>query len=241
VELDALQDAEDIALAERLAGLRETPTPQARARIMSAVRSAATPATLPRRRAGWRGRLVATAVAMSAALIGGTVAAFAASANALPDSPAYAVRVAGENVRLALADVHTKEHLRGEFAKARLRQFGQLHPGEQQAGQTLLRDARRYVDQAENDINKLSAREQDDVRKEINDLQNQEQQDERQSGPTGGGESSPGPGSRPNGGSSEPQAPSPGQSPSGFSSNSRGGNSSPDPSDQETDTHAGTH
>jgi hypothetical protein len=95
------------------------------------------------------------------------------------------------NVRLALSDVRAKEHLRSKFVRERLRQFGQLQSGDHQAGQTLLRDAKEYIDQAERDVNNLSGSERDEIKGNIDNLQNQEQQDERQTDQTDNDQSTP--------------------------------------------------
>lgn len=190
MELEDELATEDLELAARLFGLRRNPSTEARARIIAAVRSAAGPAITVPHRPAWRRRTATMAMGVTAVLAGSSVAAFAATADATPGSPAYAVRVAGEDLRLAVADPRGKEYLRSQFAQGRLRQFGRPGAGGHEAGLTLLRDAKTYLEQAAKGIKTVSGDEREQIDAEIHNLQREEQRDEGQINEGDSGQSS---------------------------------------------------
>jgi hypothetical protein len=174
--------ADERRLASQLETLAVSPSPEQRANILAAVR-AAQPAS--RSFIGrWR---VALAVAGAAAiLMTSTVGAIASSGDALPNNPKYSLRVFGEQVRLALADPTTREHLRIAFANTRIAQAqSTLSHGDRSNAKGLLRDSHQYLDQARKDIGNLPRSEQGEVENQLNQAQANEHQAEAQLGQDG--------------------------------------------------------
>jgi hypothetical protein len=108
-------------------------------------------------------------VATAVLLVGvGTIGAMAASSRALPNSPAYPLRFAGEGIRLAVASPVDREHLRVDFARDRFRQAREVAPSNRSDAKRLIVDGRDYLAQARSDLPSLSAGEQGEVESEIN-------------------------------------------------------------------------
>ena len=176
---DELTPAEAL-LARRIAELGSTPSATARQRIMAAVRESldVAPDPLlerPGRRFGFRSLMVGVGVA--AAVIAGTVGALAASVHALPSSPAYRLRVAEEDLRLMISDPAGKEQLRIDFARDRLAEARALHGSDQTAvTRTLLKDARSYLSDAQQDSSTLSDGQRNQVLSEINTVFGEERE-----------------------------------------------------------------
>jgi hypothetical protein len=174
--------ADERRLAAQLEKLAVSPSPERRANIMAAVRAAQ-----PARRSfigRWR---VALAVAGAAAiLMTSTVGAVASSGDALPNNPNYSLRVLGEQVRLALADPSTREHLRIAFANTRIAQAqATIAHGDRSNAKGLLRDSHQYLDQARKDIGNLPRSEQGEIENQLNQAEANEHQAEAQLGQNG--------------------------------------------------------
>ena len=164
-------------LAAELSALGVNPSPQKSAAIMAAVRrSQDVRPTVVRR---WRLALVAFGAAALLAL--SSVGAVAASNDALPSSPTYSLRFAGEQVRLALASPAAREQLRIDFANARVNQARAiLSQGGHSDAQSLLRDSRGYLAQARKDLGSLPANEQGQIQNQLNQAETNEHQAEAQ-------------------------------------------------------------
>lgn len=164
-------------LAGELAALGVNPSPEKSAAIMAAVRrSQDVRPTLVRR---WRLALVAFGAAALLAL--SSVGAVAASNEALPSSPTYSLRFAGEQARLALASPAGREQLRIDFANARVNQARAiLRQGARTDARSLLRDSRGYLAQAKKDLGSLPANEQGQIQNQLNQAETNEHQAEAQ-------------------------------------------------------------
>lgn len=161
-------------LARELSGLAIDPSPAARASIMRAVLVArGTEPKAPRWRLRWR--VMTAVVAAVVVLITGTIGAMAASSNALPNSPAYTLRGAGEQVRIVLASPLGREQLRIEFARDRFKQVPAVVHVSHSAASRLIADGSAYLEQAQRDLQSLSADEQGQVENELNDAGGDEQ------------------------------------------------------------------
>ena len=172
------------ALATRIAQLASDPIPERSLAIMAAVRSARpTQQTMNR---GWR--LGFAGVVAVAILLLSTMGVFAASNEALPSSPAYSLRVVGEQVRIALAGPPDREQLRISFAEARTAQArSRLEHGDRNNATALLRDSRGYLVQARNDLGLLSQDQQGQVQNQLNQAENGVNQAETQANQQGAG------------------------------------------------------
>ncbi len=160
-------------LGEELTRMVEGPSPEATARIMAAVRAAPGPAVAPGR---WRWRKRALAATGGLALVAGSgVTALAASAHALPGSPAYTMRNLGERLRLDLAGSADRERLRISFARDRLQQAAAAGShGDSPVAAELLADSRSYLRSAIAGLRDLPAQERGDVQNELNSAGHQE-------------------------------------------------------------------
>lgn len=177
--------ATDRQLARELAALGASPSAEKHAAIMAAVlRSQAAPPPAIRR---WRPALVA--LGASALLVLSSVGGIAASNDAVPSSPTYSLRVAGEQVRLALASPAGREQLRIAFANARINQARAiLSHGERADVRSLLRDSRGYLTDTKKDLGNLPANEQGPIQNQLNQAEANEHQAElqlNQAGPQG--------------------------------------------------------
>jgi hypothetical protein len=174
LDQDTALTPEQARLGEELAHLVEGPSPEARARIMAAVRAAPSPAA---RSGRWRWRRRALAAAGGLALVAGTgVTAMAASAHALPGSPAYTLRNVGERLRLGIAGSAGREELRISFARDRIQEAAAAGShGEKQVAAELLDDSRSYLHSAMADLPELPAAERGKVESELDDTGRQEQ------------------------------------------------------------------
>lgn len=156
------------SLAAELSALTAEPGPERRARIMSAVRSSQS------RRLGlarpWR-----LALAGSAAigiLLAGSIGVAAASRDALPNSPYYALRQIEEQVRLDLAVPAGREDLRISFAEARIGQARTvLRDGDVSNARALLRDSRQYLVDARQNLADVPSGEQGQLKNELDQAQ----------------------------------------------------------------------
>jgi hypothetical protein len=176
-----LNDDDGLSASERrlvslLSELADDPSPQSQAAIMAAVSKATR--GRPIGIARWRPAIAGLAAA--AAIVGSTVGV-AASGEALPNSPAYPVRVAVERVWLTVSGPTDREHLRLTFANARISQAkSQLSQGDRANAESLLRDSRSYLNDAKNDLGGVPANEQGQIQNQLNQTQADEQQSETQ-------------------------------------------------------------
>jgi hypothetical protein len=165
---DELSPAEQ-ELANRLSGLAADPSQAARETIMRAVRTAVRePAPAERRWVIRPWRLAAAALAAALVMVVGTVGVLAASSQALPDSPAYALRTAGEQVRLVVASPVGREQLRIQFARDRFHQAEQVVSQNRWNARRLIDDGSGYLDQTRRDLPSLSVGEQGQVQNQLN-------------------------------------------------------------------------
>jgi hypothetical protein len=174
---DADLSSTERELAGELAGLGVDPTHAKHAAIMAAVRRSqeARPPVMGR----WRFALVAFGAAALLAL--SSVGAVAASNDALPSSPTYSLRLAGEQFRLAVASPAGREQLRIDFANARISQaLAILRQGDRTDAKSLLRDSRGYLAQAKKDLGSLPANEQGQIQNQLNQAEANEHQAELQ-------------------------------------------------------------
>ncbi len=162
-------------LAAELEKLAVNPTPERRASIMTAVRAA----QLPSHFIIGRWRVVLAVIGAAAILMASTVGAVASSGDALPSSPSYSLRVFGEQVRLALSDTTTREHLRIAFAKTRIAQAQAiLGQGDVANAKGLLHDSHRYLTDARKDVGSLPRNEQGEIENELDQAEAQENETE---------------------------------------------------------------
>lgn len=169
--------ASERLLAGELARLGVNPSPEKHAAIMAAVRKSqdVRPAVFGR----WRLALVGLGAA--AILMATSVGAVAASNEALPSSPTYSVRVAVEQVRLALASPSGREQLRIAFANSRTNQARAiLRQGDRSNAKGLLHDSRDYLDQTKKELTTLPAGEQGQIQNQLNQAEANQQQAEKQ-------------------------------------------------------------
>ncbi|GAC1650363.1 MAG: hypothetical protein NVS9B11_23510 [Candidatus Dormibacteraceae bacterium] len=165
------------ALAGELVGLGVNPSPEKHAAIMAAVRRSQSiqPSVIGR----WRPALVALVAA--ALLVLSSVGAVAASSDAVPSSPTYSLRIAGEQTRLAFASPAGREQLRIAFANARINQaLAVLKQGDRADVRGLLRDSRGYLAQVKKDLAGLPANEQGQIQNQLNQAEANEHQAEEQ-------------------------------------------------------------
>ena len=160
--MDDLSPSEE-QIARDLSALAADPSPASRSSIMQGVRAARR--TAP---SGMRWRLLIAVAAAVLLLASGTVGAMAASSQALPNSPAYPLRFAGEGIRLAVASPVDREHLRIDFARDRFRQAKEVVRDNRADANQLIVDGREYLDQTRRDLSSLSADQQGQVESEIN-------------------------------------------------------------------------
>jgi hypothetical protein len=164
--MDELSPSEQ-EIASDLTALAADLSPASRASIMHGV-YAARRAAAPRTRWHLSWRLL-MAVAAAVLLLGtGTAGAMAASSQALPNSPTYPLRFAGEGIRLAVASPVEREHLRIDFARDRFRQAREVFRDNRSDAKKLIVDGREYLDQTRRDLSSLTADEQGQVESEIN-------------------------------------------------------------------------
>jgi hypothetical protein len=163
---DDLSPAEQ-DLARELSGLAVDPSPKARESIMRAV-SAARPAEpqAPRRQLRWR--VMTAALAAVLALVTGTVGVLAASSQALPGSPAYSLRGAGEQIRIAFASPVGQEELRIQFARDRFQQVPEVVHQSRSDARRLIDDGSNYLAQTRQNLPSLSAGQQGQVQNQLN-------------------------------------------------------------------------
>ena len=164
--MDELSPSEQ-ETAHELSTLAEDPSPASRDSIMHGVH-AALPTAASRARWHLSWRLVIAVAAAALLLGGGTIGAMAASSRALPHSPAYPLRFAGEGIRLAVASPADKEHLRIDFARDRFHEAVDVIRENRSDAKQLIVDGRDYLAQARRDLSSLSADEQGQVESEIN-------------------------------------------------------------------------
>ena len=193
-------------LGDELRRLVAGPSPQVSARLMAAVRAAPRPAAPPRQpMSPWR--RVAIVGAAAFALVGGGAGAMVASAHALPGSPTYPLRLAGERLRLTFASPSEKERLRISFARDRLNQAtAATASGDRTVAKDLLRGSQAYLHDATQNLGDVERAQGGEVQGELRtvgdqqkaadaQLQQQGQQDNGSgTGPAGTGGSGTGPG-----------------------------------------------
>jgi hypothetical protein len=154
-------------LANQLSGLAADPSPADREAIMRAVRTAVrAPAPAERWRRPWR--VAAAAMAAALVVLTGTVGVLAASSQALPDSPAYALRFAGEEVRLVVSSPMAREELRIQFARERFLQAKAVVPRSRSNAKRLIDDGSSYLNQTRRDLPSLPADQQGQVQSQLN-------------------------------------------------------------------------
>jgi hypothetical protein len=113
-------------------------------------------------------RLAAAALAAALVVITGTVGVLAASSQALPDSPAYALRTAGEQIRLVVASPVGREQLRIQFARDRFHQAEEVVQADRSDARRLIDDGSGYLDQTRRDLPSLSVGEQGQLANQLN-------------------------------------------------------------------------
>jgi len=167
-------------IGAELGTLVEGPSPAASARLLAAVRAAHRSAPQARRLFPiWR--RVALVGAGLLVLAGGGVGTLAASSQALPGSPGYAFRLAGERLRLTFAGPTEKERLRIQFASDRLQQAATASArGDKNVAKDLLHDAGGYLHDANDNVNDATPNERGAVQDEIHALGAQQQAEESQ-------------------------------------------------------------
>ena len=166
-------------LASELGHLATDPDASTRISIMRAVMGATRAESAPRQ-LGWRWRFLAAAAAAVVLLSAGTVGAFAASSNALPKTPAYQIRLAGEEIRLTLADQRNREQLRIGFARDRFRQAQQIAHSDRADAQLLVDDGRGYLIQTRKDLGSVPSDEQGQVQNQLNQAEEDQNQTQNQ-------------------------------------------------------------
>jgi hypothetical protein len=164
-------------LAGELAALGVSPSPETSAAIMAAVRRSQD--VRPSAVRPWRPALIVFGAAALLAL--SSVGALAASTDALPSSPTYSLRFAGEQARLALASPAGRERLRIDFANARINQARAIlkHGGLADA-KSLLRDSRGYLEQTKKELAGVPPNEQGQIQNQLNQAEANEHQAELQ-------------------------------------------------------------
>lgn len=155
--MDDERSPEEATLVEQLQALAQDPSTDARARIMAAVRQAPRLQAEARRRPAWlvvpRFRLALALATGLLTLIVGSTGALAASSEALPDSPAYGLRLVGERIRIDVAGPGQRVNLSQRFAADRLRQArDQLRIARAALAAKLVADSRAYLQEAQADL-----------------------------------------------------------------------------------------
>jgi hypothetical protein len=170
---DELSAAEE-QLARELRNLAVDPSSATRASIMRSVMAASKP---PSRSAGLglRVRVLTALLAATALLVAGSLGVYAASSEALPSSPAYSVRWAGEQVRLVVAGPLDREQLRIQFARDRFQQVQGVVRQNRSDAKQLIDDGNSYLDEARGSLGSLSADEQGQVENQLNQAGQDEQ------------------------------------------------------------------
>ena len=166
-------------LASELGHLAADLDSSTRKAIMRAVMAATLTEAAPRR-LGWRGRFLAPVAGALVLLIAGTVGAFAASSNALPKTPAYQIRLAGEEIRLTLADPKGRQQLRIGFARDRFRQAQQIAHSDRADAQLLIDGGGGYLAQTRRDLGSLPPDEQGQVQSQLNQAEEDQNQTQSQ-------------------------------------------------------------
>ena len=124
-------------------------------------------------------------LAAALVLITGTVGAVAASSQALPDSPAYALRFAGEDVRLIVASPVGREQLRIGFARDRFQQATAVVHRSRSAANRLIADGGNYLQQTRVDLPALPTSEQGQVQNQLTQAGQDQQAAEQELNQTG--------------------------------------------------------
>jgi hypothetical protein len=140
-------------VADEIASLITHPDPATEEAIMRAVMGAIPVASRPRKLRQWRPLALAAAVL---ALLAVGLGAVAASGNAIPTTPAYQLRLATEDMRLAIAGQKDRDLLRIRFALDRFGQARAIAPNNPAAAQRLFEDGHRYLMDAAADVSSLS-------------------------------------------------------------------------------------
>jgi hypothetical protein len=110
----------------------------------------------------------------------GTVGVLAASSQALPDSPAYALRYAGERVRLVVASPVGRVELRIQFARDRFHQVEHVVQQNRSNATQLIADGSSYLEQAWRDLPSLSAGDRSRVQEKLNQADEEQESAEMQ-------------------------------------------------------------
>jgi hypothetical protein len=119
----------------------------------------------PRR--SWRLADVAMAAVLVAIIV--AVGVIALSSQALPSGPAYGLRSAGEQIRLAVGTPLGREQLRIQFARDRFHQAVQVVNQNRSDASRLIDDGSVYLDKAWRDLPSLSAIDQVQIRLQLTD------------------------------------------------------------------------
>jgi hypothetical protein len=169
---DTLSPAEEL-LATELGGLVAGPPPEARARLMAAVRATPLERSTPKRPRLLR-RLAIAAGALFV-LLGAGAGSMAASAGALPGTPFYQLRLAGEHVRLTFAGGADKARLRIDFARDRVRQAAALGAhGDRGVQQQLLSDGEGYLHDARANLGDVGTSQRGEVQSQLQQVEEQD-------------------------------------------------------------------
>jgi hypothetical protein len=170
----------ETSLASELAGLVEDPDEATRRSIMRAVMQAPLPVHAARPRVHRATRFALALVAAVLLLVMGATAALAGSSHAVPTSPAYGLRLAGEDIRLTFAQPKQREELRIGFARDRFQQARDIARSDHHNARLLVAGGHEYLAQVRSSLGSLSADEQGEVENELdqasqdeNDTQNQ--------------------------------------------------------------------
>ncbi len=179
MELDDLSPSEE-RIAQRLTTLVAPLSAETRSRLLAAMHAAPGGAPAAHRSWRWGGRLRLAALGVSAVavLLGVGIGALGLSAHALPGSPTYSLRVAGEHLRLWTAGPADRERLRVEFARERLEEAHSAPHSDRAVLETLLRDGHSYLQDAARDLSQgeIDTGTRNDVQQQIGNLHEQENQ-----------------------------------------------------------------
>ena len=219
MDLDDSELDPDLArVASGLSGLAVDPSADSRRRILVAVHAArisSEPALRSGTARAWANRplrLGGIAVLMSFATIATGAGAVAASAKALPGSPAHGLRLAGEDLSLALAPSSGKARLHERFVRDRLAQAAEaMRRGEKIVAAELLSESRRYLKDFNQEIGQLPESQRPAAQGQLHQLETDTQESGQQGPATNTPPAGGSPGSSPQGneggGATEPGAP----------------------------------
>jgi gas vesicle protein len=163
---------DETRLTSELARLVDGPDEATRRSIMRAVLKARRgPHPTP---FGRRSRFLLALVAAVLVILLSATAALAASSHAVPTSPSYQLRLAGEDIRLMLARPKEGDELRIGFARDRFQQAREIAGSDHVNAKLLLTAGHDYLTQVRSTLRSLSSDEQGQVEGELNQAQDDE-------------------------------------------------------------------